>query len=161
DLLWEQRILLNRGVAHAQRYELAAAEADLRDAERLCQTLNLGLQLGFIQSNLAWLNGLRGDIPTALAYYDRAEMIIRDHNAQLGTLLQDRSELLLSARLIAEARITAERAAQAYQEEQRGIKIPEVLLLLAQMALLEGDPRSASGHAHQAMSGFHRQHRRE
>lgn len=161
DLLWEQRVLVNRGVAHAQRYELAAAEADLHDAERLCVKLDLGLQVGFIQSNLAYVIGLRGDIPTALAYYDRAEAIIREHHAQVGTLLQDRSELLLSARLISEARLCAERATEAFQAEQRGIKTPEVLLLLAQVALLEGDANSASRHAFRARRDFNRQHRPE
>ncbi len=161
DLLWEQRVLFNRGVAHAQRYELAAAEVDLREAERLCLDLGLGLQVGFIQSNLAWVIGLRGDIPTALAHYDRAETIIREHDAQVGTLLADRSELLLSARLISEARHTAEQAAEAIEAEQRGIKRPEVLLLLAQVALLEGDADSASEHALRARREFNQQHRRQ
>jgi tetratricopeptide (TPR) repeat protein len=106
DLLWIYRVVANRGLAYAYRYEFAAAETDLRQAEQLAGELMLGLSVGFAQANLAFVLGLRGEVTLALDYSSRAEKCIRAHQAQLGELLKDRSELLLSVRLVAEARET-------------------------------------------------------
>src|SRR5262249_55113044 len=94
NLLWVKRTLTNRGLAHAYLSESAEAEADLREAERLSRTLDLGgLSVGFAHANLGFALARRGDVPGALDYFDRAEQVIRAHGAQLGSLLQDRSEL--------------------------------------------------------------------
>lgn len=155
------RVVWNRGLAHTYRQEFAAAETDLREAERLAIELDLTLSVGFAQANLAHVIGLRGDIPAALDYFDRAEQRIRAHGAQLGRLLQDRSELLLSARLVSEARQTAEEAIAEYEKEHREIKLPEVRLVLAQAALLDQDVVSAQRQARQAVHEFTRQRRPE
>ena len=161
DLLWVYRVVWNRGLAHAFRHEFAAAETDLREAERLAHRLELSLSVGFAQSNLGFILARRGDVPAALKYFDEAEHRIREHSAQVGTLLQDRSELLLSVRLVAEARETAEQAIEEYQRERRGIKLPEVRLLLAQAAFLDGDAASALHHAQRAVREFCRHQRQE
>lgn len=159
--LWAWRVVWNRGLAHDYRYEFAAAEADLREAERLAGELGLAVQVGFAQANLAHVVGLRGDAPAALDYLQRAERRIRAHGAQVGRLLQDRSELLLSVRLISEARETAEQAIEEYAKERREIKLPEVRLLLARAGLLDGDAASAMLHARLADREFTRQGRPE
>lgn len=161
DLLWIYRVVSNRGLAHAYRHEFAAAEADLRQAERLAGELTLQLAVGFAQANLAYVLGLRGEVAAALEYSTRAEERIRAHQAQLGELLKDRSELLLSVRLVAEARETAQQAVTEYQREQRGMKLPQVRLVLAQAALLDGDVGSAAGQARHAVREFTRQQRPE
>ncbi|MGY1603702.1 CHAT domain-containing protein [Geodermatophilus sp. SYSU D00815] len=161
DLLWSYRVVWNRGLARAYRYEFAGAEEDLRRAEELADRLELPLSVGFAQANLAFVLGLRGDVPAALGFSARAEERIRAHGAQLGELLKDRSELLLSVRLVAEARETAERSVAEYERERRSIKLPQVRLVLAQAALLEGDAAGALRHARRAVAEFTRQHRPE
>src|SRR5206468_13000921 len=81
--------------------------------------------------------------------------------AQVGELRKDRSELLLSVRLVSEARETAEQSVADYERERRSIKLPQVRLVLAQTALLEGDTDGALRHARRAVAEFSRQRRPE
>ena len=100
-------------------------------------------------------------MPAGLDYLKHAEHRIRAHSAQVGRLLQDRSELLQSVRLLAEARESAEQAIEEYAKEQREIKLPEVRLLLARAALLDGDVATAIRHSGRAVREFIRQRRSE
>src|SRR3954449_3457634 len=161
DLLWSYRVVWNRGLARAYRYEFTGAEEDLRRAEELADRLDLPLSVGFAQANLAFVLGLRGDVPAALDHSARAEERIRAHGAQVGELLKDRSELLLSVRLVSEARETAEQSVAEYERERRSIKLPQARLVLAQTALLEGDAEGALKHARRAVTEFTRQRRPE
>jgi CHAT domain-containing protein len=161
DLLWQYRVLSNRGLANAYRHAFAAAETDLREAERLAVELDLPLTVGFARANLAFVMAARGDVPAALDYFDRAEEQIRAHDAQVGSLLQDRAELLLSVRLVAEARETAGQAVAELERERRAIKLPEVRLLLAQAAFLDGDNAIALHHARRAADEFAKHRRPE
>ena len=156
DQVWVQRVLSNRGNLRARRHEFAAAEQDLHEAERLCRELDLDLSAGNVQHNLGYLDTLRGDIPAALANFDRAEERFRGLGSQLGPLLVDRSEVLLSARLIAEARATSEAAVATFRNERRGIVLPEARLLLARVAQLEGDLAAALHEAGAAAREFAR-----
>jgi tetratricopeptide (TPR) repeat protein len=161
DDLWTFRVLLNRGVLHGYRLELTAAETDLRDAERLCRGLGLDLSAAYIQQNLGWVNAVRGDVPVALRYFDSAEQRFRALNAQLGSVLSDRSELLLSVRLVQEAREVAEAAVEELDRERRRINLPEVRLVLARAATLDGDHDLALDQARRATREFTRQQRPE
>lgn len=159
DQLWTQRVLLNRGIVHAQRQEFTAATDDLRAAELLCEQLDLDLSLGYVHQNLGFVCTRRGDIPSAMAYFDRAQDRFRAHRSQVGTLLSDRAELLLSVRLIAEARQAAAAAVHAFEQEGRGVALPEARLLLAQAALLDGDAPYAAQQARRAQREFTRHER--
>jgi CHAT domain-containing protein/tetratricopeptide (TPR) repeat protein len=161
DRVWLQRVLQNRGIAHAQRWEFAAAEADLRTAERLCHQLQLDLSLGLVHQNLGFISARRGDVPTAMAYLDQAETRFRMLHSQLGRVKADRAGVLLSVRLLPEARQAAEEAVRAFEQEGRGVALPEARLLLAQAALLEGDLPHAQQHARRAMREFIRHQRKE
>jgi tetratricopeptide (TPR) repeat protein len=161
DLLWLRRVVANRGLAHAYRHEFSQAEADLREAERLARQLDQPLAIGFAQANLAFVLATRGDVPVALDYFEQAEQRIREHDAQVGSLLQDRSELLLSVRLVSEAREAAEQAVVEFEKEGRRIKLPEVRLLLARAAFLDGDPTAALDHARRSVREFTRYRRPE
>ncbi len=112
DHLWLQRALVNRGVLHGYRHQFPAAESDLREAERLCKSLDLELSLGFVHQNLGWVRAIRGDVPAALSYLDQAERRLSSMGAGLEEVLTDRSQLLLSASLVSEAREAAEQAAR-------------------------------------------------
>src|SRR5215470_6947256 len=154
DRLWLYRAATNRGLAHAYRHEFGAAEADLREAEQLASEQNLGLTVGFAQANLGYVLSRRGDVPAALGYLDQAERCIRSHGAQVGALLVDRAELLLSVRVVAEARQAAVQALAAFRRERRHLKLPEVRLLLARAEFLDGDPAGAARQAMRAARLF-------
>ena len=103
DHVWVQRVLSNRAVVYGYQNEFTAAVRDLREAEGLCDEHDLGLSAGFVQQNLGWIETLRGDVPAALSHLDVAEQRFRALGSRLGFILADRSELLLSVRLVSEA----------------------------------------------------------
>ncbi|HET8681521.1 MAG TPA: CHAT domain-containing protein [Micromonosporaceae bacterium] len=159
DRMWVWRILSNRGVLHGYRLELAKAAADLYEAGRLCEELGLAMSVAFTQQNLGWVHTLRGDVPLALAYLDKAEQQLRELDAQLGTILRDRIELLLSVHLVSEARVLADSAVAELERERRMVVLPEVRLLLAQAAMLDGEPGVALHQARRAVRELSRQDR--
>ncbi len=160
DDLWLQRVLTNRAIAHGYRQQFGAAEADLHEAESLCQKLDLELSLAIVHGTLGWVRAVQGDVPSALHYFDLAERRYRALNThQLGWLLNDRSELLLSVHLVAEAREAAEEAVAELDRMNRRIAVPEVRLLVAQAAALGGEPGRALDQAYQAMREFNQQRR--
>jgi tetratricopeptide (TPR) repeat protein len=159
DELWMLRVLSNRGLLHAHRQEFAMAEADLREAEQLSRSLDLGLWSAFVQQNLGEVSALRGDVPAALNYLHLAEELLGPLRSKAGPLLADRSQLLLSVRLAAEAREAAEQAVAAFEAERRSIAVPEVRLLLARAATVEGDMATTLLQAERAEREFARQQR--
>ncbi|MCA2219242.1 CHAT domain-containing protein [Jidongwangia harbinensis] len=159
DELWMLRVLSNRGLLHAHRQEFAVAETDLREAEQLSRSLDLGLWSAFVQQNLGQVSALRGDVPAALNYLHLAEQRLGSLRSKAGPLLVDRSELLLSVRLAAEAREAAEQAVAAFEAERRSIAVPEVRLLLARAATVEGDVATTLLQAERAEREFARQQR--
>ncbi|HEU4426846.1 MAG TPA: CHAT domain-containing tetratricopeptide repeat protein [Pilimelia sp.] len=159
DHLWLLRALSNRGLLQGHRQRFAAAEADLHEAEQLSTKLDLALWAAFVQQNLGEIHALRGDVPAALHCLDVAETRFRTLRSQIGSLLADRSQLLLSVRLVSEAREAAEQAVEAFERERREIALPEVRLLLARAATLDGDATTALEQARRAMREFSRQQR--
>ena len=159
DHLWVQRVLLNRAVVYGYRSEFGAAERDLREAERLCEQLDLGLSAGFVYENLGWIDTLRGDVPAALSHLDAAEERFRELGSRLGFILHDRSELLLSVNLLAEARQTAEQAVRQIAQEGQQIVLPEARLVLARAAALDGDSGYAIEQSRRAVTEFDAQRR--
>jgi len=133
--------------------------ADLMEASRICDEGKLDMPAAFTQQNLGWVHTLGGDIPLALRHFDEAEARLRDLSSQLGTLLRDRCELLLSVHLVSEARAVAEQAVAELRRERRMVTLPEVRLLLARAAVLSGEPAVALQQARLAVRGFSRQDR--
>jgi CHAT domain-containing protein/tetratricopeptide (TPR) repeat protein len=160
DHVWVQRVLYNRAVTHGYRQEFSAAEADLHEAERLCDKHGLDLSLGFVHENLGWISSLRGDVPAALRYLDVAEQRLRAHGAPVGELLTDRCQVLLSARLLPEALQAAEQAVVEFSSQRRNIVLPEARVLLAQVAVLDGQAGTGLQQARLAAREFGRQGRR-
>jgi tetratricopeptide (TPR) repeat protein len=161
DLMWVWRTLSNRGVLYGHRFQLGSALADLREATRLADELGLGTSAAFTRQNLGWVNTLAGDLPQALRDLDEAEQRLRALNAQLGAVLRDRTELLLSMCLAAEARAAAEAAVTELRRERRLYVVPEVRLLHSRAAQLDGDPGTALIQARAAFREFSRQDRPE
>ncbi|TQS39835.1 tetratricopeptide repeat protein, partial [Cryptosporangium phraense] len=161
DLQWLKRALSNRGLARGRRFRFDDAEADLREALRINVELGIDLSVAFVEQNLGWISSLRGEVPRALAHFDRAEETLRKLNAQIGFLLQDRAELLFSVGLVAEAREVAEEAVAALEAERQRIALPEVRLLLARLAVLDADPDGGLVQASRAVRELGRQRRPE
>ena len=159
DAVWVQRVLFSRAVLYGYRQEFTAAENDLFEAAELCRKYELDLSLGFVQQNLGWSSGRRGDVPTALHYFDLAEQRLRAHGAPVGELLADRSELLLSVRLLPEAIQAAEQAVREFEQQRRNILLPEARLLLAQAAILDGQADRGREQARAAAHEFGQQGR--
>jgi tetratricopeptide (TPR) repeat protein len=159
DLIWVQRVLYNRAVLYGYQQKFAVAEADLREAEQLCATLGLDLSLGYVHENLGWINALRGEVLPALHYLDLAERRLSDHGVPIGELLADRSQLLLSVRLLDEAVQAAERAVHAFERSRGHAGLPEARLLLAQAAILDGQATRGLEQARMAVREFTRQRR--
>jgi hypothetical protein len=160
DVQWEVRALNNRSLLHLERRAFAAAETDLLTAIDLCTRHGLDLPRAYAEQNLGCLRAGRGEVPAALACFDRAEEHYRRHGLRVGSLLVDRARLLLQVRLVGEARATAEAAVDAYAQQKR-INLPEARLLLSTVALVEGDLTVAEDAARQAAREFHRAARRE
>src|SRR4051812_23841151 len=143
DDAWTMRVLSNRGLVHGHRQEFAAALADLQEAERLSEEHGLGLLTAMNRQNMGFVYALQGDVPTALYYVDIAERRYQELGSPSGSLLVDRSQLLLSVRLVSEAREAAEQAVEALEQEHRLVSLPEARLLLAHAAQLDGDAATA------------------
>jgi tetratricopeptide (TPR) repeat protein len=161
DWVWVQRIHLNRGVLYIYRSQLAAATAELAEAEEVCRSHGLDLQLAFVYENIAFLQIRRGDVPAALTWLDSAERAQTSLEAQAGTVLMDRGELLLSVGLVAEARAAAARAVEVLARSRRRISLPQAQLLLAETALLDNDVPAAQAAAEAACRAFRAQRRGE
>jgi tetratricopeptide (TPR) repeat protein len=160
DWIWVWRALCNRAVVHGRLRNLHAAEADLREAASLCEQWHeLRERAGFVKQNLGWVATLAGDVPAALGYLDDAEHRLGDLGSNLGEVLCDRAELLLSVYLAAEAQRAAESAVAALDRAHRLNVLPEARLLLARAALLNNNPAFALGQAGRAVREFRRQGR--
>lgn len=159
DNEWIQRALANRAVVHIFRHAYTAAETDLQEAARLCDEAGLALSASIVVENLAFMHARRGDVPAALRHFDEAERRYRALGAQIGSLLIDRSELLLSVGLSYESRIAAEQAVAELTRDHRQVALPAARLLLARAATLDGDPERALDQAGQAVRAFDRQKR--
>jgi tetratricopeptide (TPR) repeat protein len=159
DSMWIWRVLSNRAVAYGRRLELAAAEADLRAAAALGEQLKLVNSTAYVLQNQGWIAALAGDVPTALAHLDEAEQRLRALDWQIGEVLCDRAEVLLSVHLTAEARQAASDGVAALEREHWLNILPEARLLLARAASLDGDPALAVAQARRAAGEFRRQGR--
>lgn len=161
DRLWEARLLSNRGVLHTYRGAFAAAEADLRAAERLLVALGQDLLTAQVRHNLGFVAAARGDVPAALAWFDRADAYFREHGlaGAHAIALLDRSDALASVRLVAEAKEAAQEAVAVLEAAGMASDLAEARLALAQAALLDGDHETARAQAEQARRAFSRQRR--
>jgi tetratricopeptide (TPR) repeat protein len=160
DAEWAVRGLSNRSLIHTDRRAFAAAEADLRDALQLCRQHDMGLPAVYVEQNLGCAKARRGNVPGALRHFAAAA----EHYGQFGvveaSLFLDRAEVLLSVRLLDEARASAEAAVRAYERQHRDVHLPEAQLLLSTVALLQGDTVIADRSAAAAVEGFRRVGRR-
>jgi hypothetical protein len=158
DRLWQARALTNRGVLHAYRGSLRAAEADLLAAQRWYLELGQDLAVAQVRHNLGFVAARAGDVPGALRWYDLADGYFA-RTGRSAVALMDRGELLLRANLLPEARATAEAALVAAQASRMGLFEAQARLMLADAAISGGDWPTARAQAAAAGRAFRRQGR--
>lgn len=156
DADWAAGALSNRSVLHIARRAFAAAEADLQLAGRLAGEHDLTLWSAYIEQNLGWLDSNRGEMVSALGHFAVAEQLFGKVGTGTGALSVDRAELLLSLRLIDEARSAAESAVEVQRRHRDQLRLPRAQLLLSTVALVQGDLEVAVQAADQAIRGFRR-----
>lgn len=159
DQLGEAHAYGGRGVAHYLRGAIAAAEADMRRAERLYTVLGEARMAAHTLQHLALAVALRGDIPEALRCFDQADDYLAADHRDDGMGLIDRSEVELAARLVPEARRTAEMAVQTLARQGQKAYLAVAWIRLAQAALVEGDAATARRFAADAQAAFVSQRR--
>ncbi len=159
DVEWQARALSNRSLLLTARRSFPAAEADLVTAVELCDGHGLDLAGAYAKQNLGCLKATQGEVVAALQLFDDAAAAYQRLGVQVGSLLIDRGELLLSVRLVAEARTNAEAAIRVLQAQHRDMHVPDAQLLLSTVALVQGDPQTALTAAGQAVRSYGRLHR--
>jgi CHAT domain-containing protein len=157
DTYREAIALHNRGLVHYHLGALAAAEADLVQAGRLFTDMGLDRAAADIRENLGMVLVRRGRLAAALDCFDRADEYFRARGMVDAVGLRDRCYALLAARLVTEARQTAERAVRELAGRRMGAFLGEAQLLLAEASLLDGDVAAAGAAAEQASRVFARQ----
>jgi tetratricopeptide (TPR) repeat protein len=100
DVLYEAKVLNNRAMLYSSRRALVAAGADLRRVEQLAAALGMDRLAATTRQNLGYVAALRGDLPAALAWFDRADAWFRANGIVDAVGLRDRCEALLPAGLV-------------------------------------------------------------
>ncbi|WP_459112892.1 ATP-binding protein, partial [Rugosimonospora acidiphila] len=158
DRVWEARTLTNRGVLHGYRGSLRMAEADLREAQALYTRLGMSTAAAQVEHNLGFVAAQSGDVPTALAHYDRAQAKLWNTGVDAVSLL-DRAELLLAVHLLAEARSAVQEAIAGCEQGRLDSVLGQAYLMLAQVELLADAPARSRAAASAARRIFSRQRR--
>ncbi|HVE46724.1 MAG TPA: CHAT domain-containing protein [Acidimicrobiales bacterium] len=159
DICGEAQLLDRRGRMHASRRSFDPAEEDLERARSLYELLGSRYGVARVTHNLGFCAARRGDVATTLELYDRAEEELVALGVPSAPDLLDRCEALLSARLVTEARHTAEVAAAELEAGGMDLDLAQARLVLGQAALLAGAPEEARHHATLAWRAFTRQRR--
>ena len=151
------RLRLNRGIVFAYKGELDAALDDLGEAERIAVEHELPLLSAMAAHNVGFAHGRRGNLPEALAAFDRAERAYEalDSRHRLMAVLQaDRCQILLLAGLVGDARAAAEAGVAALEKVGDQAHLTEGRLLLARALLAAGAYEEAAAEAKGAARGF-------
>lgn len=149
-------VLINRSAGHLRRGSGAQAEADLLRAVDVAQAHDRTVDAAFAEANLASALALQGRVVEALRRFSSAEARLRATGTSVSFLLSMKAELLLSVRLLAEARETATAAQHEFAREGNAIGAADLTFLLAQVALREGDLEAARSHASSAARSYRR-----
>ena len=134
------RVRINRGLALAYQGELDAALDDFELAERVAVEHQLPAMAAMAAHDIGFTHGRRGNLPDALAAFERAERAyaaLETPHRFLAVLQADRGDILLLAGLVGDARSAAE-AAVAALEHVDDVQLSECRLLLARTLLADG-----------------------
>ena len=151
------RLLLNRGTLRAYQGDFQGALDDLQESERLATDLELWALAAMAAHNLGFTLGRKGDVPAALAAFDRAEGAYAsqgDPPRSVAVLAADRCEVFLSVGLARDAVEAAERALAVHDTSSDATHQAEARLLLARAHLALGDVAAAHAEADATAEAF-------
>ncbi|PVU82423.1 CHAT domain-containing protein [Cellulomonas sp. WB94] len=131
------RALLNRGVLHMDRGELAPARADLTECAERASAAGFARLVFKAQHNLGYLEFLAGRLPLALARMEEAARSLPGRTRAIALL--DRARVLLEAGLVGVADATLAEAAEIFAADRLGHDLAESELVRAECAMLRGD----------------------
>jgi hypothetical protein len=159
DLLWQAKVLNNRGVLQAYRGRPGPAEADLLRAEELYGKLGQDLAVADVRWNRGFAAGRAGQVVAALTHLAAAEEHYVGNNLSAALIMMDRCDVLLSAGLHEEAREVAAAAVRELARRRMAADLAEARLLLAAAALACGETAEARKAARLAGRAFDQQGR--
>ncbi len=148
------RLYNNRAVTYYYRGSLAEALADFERAEQI--HVSVGNMRFAAQSRQSWgiVKARLGDLPDALAAFAQADEYVSGESEADPLALRDRALVLVTARLLAEAREYLVRGVAQLEEAGHEGPLAETRLLLAEAALLDGEPGVAKEEAERARRAF-------
>lgn len=157
DRVLEIRLRSNRAIAATYLHRFDTAEGDLRRARALAAEMDNAFQVASCSHNLGFLLGRRGDVPGALAWFDRVALddpryVADSRSASL--VLLDRAEVLMGAGMVHEALGVAEDARTHLVGSENAVEVAEADLLLARIAVAAGDRSTAVSAARSASETF-------
>ncbi len=139
DVLLEATIRNNRGLLRAHRRDWRGAAVDLDRAERLYVAAGHSGRVAMVFHNRAVAAEARGDVPAALALFDEAAARYAAAGRNPGLLPIERAEVLLSVRLVGEARAAASAAVAEFARQRAHVDLVQARLLAARVALVAGE----------------------
>jgi tetratricopeptide (TPR) repeat protein len=149
----------NRGQILLRKGALAAAEDASWRAVALFRELGQQRDASKAVHNAGLLAARRGDIIGALNAFDEADRAQAAEGIVDGIGLLDRSEALLTARLLVEARDSVDRSLPALERGELTGYVAVAQLVRAQIALLDDRPAEARELAEMSSAAFARQRR--
>ncbi len=151
DVVWEARLLKNRGFVLAERGDADAAEPDLARARDLYASVGATTAAVGAEYELARIDLARGNLPTCLARLDAIDTsgIPPRHRSALELL---RAKALLAARLTREAQDALDLAVAIWR--QAAVEDPEGRLEVVALSLIAGDADRARALARAAQRSF-------
>jgi hypothetical protein len=159
DGVRESRALTNRGLVYVYTGRFDAADADLARAEALAVSAGLPTEAAGCGHNRGFAASRRGDLPTALALFDRAAERYAAAGLPAGPLALDRAECLLAAGLVEDAAAAANAAVRAMEGSGNNAGLAEGLLLVADINALAGEHERSGAAAAAAADLLERQDR--
>jgi hypothetical protein len=146
DVIWEARLLHNRGFLLAEAGEYAAAAVELEQARARYADLDARLGVAVTEILLARLRVLAGDVVGALESLDAVddEELAPQARARLEL---SRAEALVGARLLSEAHPPLHRALAIWDGAAGDDAAAKGRLEAARLTLLAGDPIGARDQA--------------
>jgi tetratricopeptide (TPR) repeat protein len=151
------RLLNNRAMALAYLGRTEAALQDLESAQQLYSSAGAETLAAQSVANAAWVAGMTGDVPGALALFDRSEaMDPGDGHAEMWA---DRAEVYLRAGLAVDGVRAARQAVRWLDGKGWDASQAEAELLLARCELETGALDAAKERARRCRRAFQRQQR--
>ena len=150
----EAKVLANRAVIYAERGGFDAAEADIAGASSIYELLGDRVHLAVLAHNRGYVAARRGDLASALRYFDDSQRSMSALGVQKPELLMDRADTLAAAGLFREARAVIESAVRVLEELGQEADLAEAYLSAARACLAIGNETAASGWARRAETAF-------